>query len=1208
MNSSNNDVNDSELLTTERLFDIIDERYRKKNILYEHLHNSYNECINNIINHYQLSDNIIDETKIGDLVYKYSLKYENFHIRPATIDNGENLLYPMDAIDKKITYSLKIIAKVSQIQEVYNLNTKQIISTKVIEPSAERETLVQLPIMVHSKYCSLEINKAHTERECEYNPGGYFIVNGNEKVVMCIEKMIENKPLVFTKKEGDTTFHQVQINSRSSNTNIMMQSIQIRIKKTQDILIKVPIFKDSTISVFVIMRALGLETDKEIINYVTFNENDIDMINILKTAINLSKKDGKKLILNKVDAYLNLTGKLTVNKKFSDKDKKMAYDEKREHLETVLRQAFLPHLNGLHHNDILKAKAMYLGLMVHKLLNCYLGRTQLDDRDSFINKIIETPGDTLFEAYKTNYKKVMSDANKIFKKRMESLKQDSNLSSPHENPPNIINQIKPNTIKQNIESMLSTGTFGNKVGVAQPYQRLTYFQSLELLRRVDALSVDASTSKLLGPRHYNTSQVGMLCPVESPEHAKIGLVKHLTLLSSITINNKEHAGLTYNILIDNKHFIHLNNHNPLLLNRYIKVMLNGEWVGVTLEAIKLYDDLKSLKQRQILFPTTGIIYDIRIKEIRIRTEGGRLYKQFLSVKNLEIVLTDKIIDDIIESDLNVNKWDYLMTKYPEAIDNIDVDEQYYSLIAYSRDLVKQSKKSSTLIYEDNDKPNINRYDESTIKRYTHCEIHPQLVVGIIASNIPFSNHNQGPRNIFQYAQGKQAMGIYASNHRFRIDISYILYHCQRALVNTRVAKYTHANILPCGENAVVMIASYTGHNQEDSIIFNKSSIERGLFRSGSCKGYDSSIEKNQSTSQNDIFCKPDLNKIVGQKYANYEKLNDNGYVPEETIVNNNDVLIGKVTPIQPKGDSNKCLKDSSVIYKSLEPAIIAKVTSGIQNSDGYEMIKVKVVSERIPKIGDKFCSKHGNKGTIGLTLHQCDMPFTDNGMSPDIIINPIGVTQRRTIGQLLECVMGKIASIMGYEADGTAFSDVDVDSLMDQLEKLGFNRDGTEYMYSGITGEKMKMPIFIGPTYYQRLKHLVADKIHARASGIKSMLVRQPPEGRSKDGGLRLGEMERDCIIAHGMSKFLKEKFMENSDLFNAHICNQCGWFAQRTMNKNYKPVPKAGEIYICKSCNNTTDISEVQIPYAFKLLLQELLCLGIKSSMRTKKYCLNKV
>jgi len=1992
-------------LTNNKIFELLDARFSKKFILFEHLHNSYNDLINQVINFLKTNDNIFEENRIGNLIYRYKFKFENIFVRPPLNDNGESLMYPMDARDRNLTYTLKILAKITQIQEIYDLNNKEIISIKIIGNQTEKETIVSIPCMVRSKYCSLEVINDYTKRDCEYDPGGYFIVNGSEKIVLSLERMVENRVLVFLKKDGSNNIYQAKINSKSINPNIMMQGIEVRLEKNYNIVIKVPILNE--VSVFVLMRALGLETDREIVKYVVYNEDDIDMLNLLKISIDLSKKDGKKLILSKEDAYYSLTNKLRVVKKYTDKDKKLQYDEKKEHLESLLRNAFIPHITVDHNDDIFRAKAYYLGYMVNKLLNCYLGRTPPDDRDSFVNKRIDMPGDLIFELFKQHYKKMLNDCNKFFKKRS---------GSNHENPLNIINQIKPTTIEQGIKSAMMTGNWGKKKGVAQPHPRLTYLQSLSILRRVDYPSSDTSTSKLTGIRSYHPSQTGFLCltgdteilmsdgtiklikdikngdsvvsvdsetmeeistpiknwfkqdcdkllkittisgrvikstpdhkfltnvgdkyemveigklkigdnliirhspkyipldktteviikvglfkqyglellelgyldkpisqnkleilarligfniinghieirpnekyydcsfsvseekdaydllddiiklgfstpsisrsttthinskngketiyntwvvskngafayllnylgafegkneksrkvpewiinankriqrefisgfvagngcrlsmnlnqktykiscddicqisskefvtdtlkyleqisslfklfnienetyryddyeieekvkcvisigssyenlnnyaniinfrycnekrrkssltieyikhknhyadikdsiyndlsssyedfikdtnidgekylikiksieeippepvydfetvyhthsfvansfalsncAVESPEHSNIGLVKHLSLVGSITIGSQDQSSLIYNMLKDNNKFVHMNNHSLNLISEYTKIFLNGEWIGFTEKPYEIYKELRKLKENGIILRTNGIIYDIQNGEIKIHTESGRLYRPVLNVKDNKILLTDKIIADILNDNklTNLNKWDHLMTKYPEVIDYIDMEEQYFSLIAEYKDKVTEMKKREDQVIPDDNNPIINRYDNSMILRYTHCEFHPTVILGIIANNIPFSNYNQGPRNIFQYAQGRQAMGLYVSNYRDRLDISYILYNTQKPLVNTRISKYIHTDILPCGENAVVMIGCYSGHNQDDSIVFNQTSIDRGLFRSISLKKWTSKIEKNQSTSHDDIFMKPDITKLTGTKNAYYDKLNEKGFVPEETTVVNGDVIIGKVTTIQPAPGSNKCFKDSSEIYKSQEPAIIDKVFNGIYDSEGYEMIKIRTRSERIPKIGDKFCcfspkhdiltingwkkvgeitvkdkvaslingntleyvnpleimdydydgkmysiktdfvdllvtpnhrmyiskrdsnkyeidlaenimnkprrykknvenykinnkhsmlsyvdsvtnkevtyptgfilkdelnkddinildinafisffgmwmaegfasksarllqvnfaahkqrikdeltrvckilnfeitkkkdnqnadelniwsvsdkklirymenlsvgatnkylpdwvwnlnkeqsnilidsmilgdghymkdtitrrydtssiqlandfqklclhagisaslklkyksghktiikcegregetitstsnayrltlitkknnplvnknvnqdkyinykgkvyccrvpgdgviyvrrngipvwcgqSRHGQKGTIGLTLNQADMPFTKEGISPDVIINPNAIPSRMTVAQLVECLIGKVAAINGTEADGTSFTMIDVEKIKDDLEKLGYERNGMEYLYNGITGERMKAQIFIGPTFYQRLKHLVSDKLHSRSRGIVTMLTRQPPEGRSKDGGLRCGEMERDSIISHGMSKFLKERFLDVSDAYSCYVCDICGLFAQRIKHKN-KSYPSDNDIYQCESCKNKTKISKIIIPYAFKLLIQELMSMNIAPRIRTTEY-----
>ena len=872
-------------LTNNKIFELMDSRFARKYILYEHLHNSYNELINNIINYYYTNDSIFDENRVGDLIYRYRFKYENIHIRPPLNENGDSLMYPSNARDRSTTYSIKFVAKITQLQEIYDLNLKKINDVIIGQP-VEKEVILGIPCMVRSKYCSLQINRDYNKKDCEYDPGGYFIVNGSEKFVLSQEKMVENKPLVFIKKDVGIISYKVKVNSRSSNPNIMMQGIEINLEKNYSINIKVPILNE--VSVFVVMRALGLETDREIVKYIVYNENDIDMLNLLKISIDLSKKEGKKLILNKEDAYYSLTNKVRVVKKYAEKDRKLQYDEKKEHLESLLRNAFLPHISSSHYNDVLKSKAYFLGYMINKLLNCYLGRTEPDDRDSFINKRIDMPGDLIFDLFKQHYKKMLNDCNKFFKKRS---------GSNHENPLNIINQIKPGNIEQGIKSAMMTGKFGKRAGVAQMYPRLTFLQSLSFLRRVDAPGGDSSTMKLTGPRHYHPSQVGFLCltgdteilmgdgsiklikdikngesvktfdyntrelittkiknwfvkktnslvevffsdntsikctpehkflivtnngfdeeykmieiininrqqlilklnslnnfdfvkinsikyidpepvydfetesethnfiannlfthncSVESPEHSNIGLVKHLSLLGSICVGSHEQANMIYNMLITNEKFIHMNNHSATQLVDQTKVFLNGEWIGMSERPFELYTELRKLKQNGVIVRTNSIIHDIPKGEIKIYTDGGRLFRPLLAVENNKIVLTDKIINTVLtDKDLKgLNRWDALIEKYPDTIDFVDMEEQYYMLVSEYKDKVVEMKRRESNVIPDSNKPIINRYDESMILNYTHCEFHPTMTIGIIAGNIPFANHNQGPRNIFQYA-------------------------------------------------------------------------------------------------------------------------------------------------------------------------------------------------------------------------------------------------------------------------------------------------------------------------------------------------------------------------------------------------------------------------------------------------------------------------
>ncbi len=357
------------------------------------------------------------------------------------------------------------------------------------------------------------------------------------------------------------------------------------------------------------------------------------------------------------------------------------------------------------------------------------------------------------------------------------------------------------------------------------------------------------------------------------------------------------------------------------------------------------------------------------------------------------------------------------------------------------------------------------------------------------------------------------------------------------------------------------------------------------------KKYHSEIQKNPSTSQDDIFMKPDRNKVTGMKQGNYDKLNEKGFVPEETEIDNEDIIIGKVSPIQPTGNNNKVYKDSSEIFKSNVPGVIDRVHTNIFNSDGYEQYNVRVRMERTPMIGDKFASSYGQKGTLGIALPQKDMPFTEEGMIPDLIMNPHAIPSRMTVAQLIECMCAKIGAIDGKFMDGTPFMDYNVRDLPSILKKLGYNAHGTETMYCGITGRKIEASIFIGPTYYMRLKHMVLDKVHSRSTGPRQALTRQPLEGRARAGGLRIGEMEKDAIEAHGMGQFTKERMMETSDIANFKVCDDCGMLATRVIDKEY---------YVCHPCSNHTRISSVNMPYACKLLFQELMSINIMPKIKT--------
>ncbi|GAB4831192.1 DNA-dependent RNA polymerase II [Ancistrocladus abbreviatus] len=653
-----------------------------------------------------------------------------------------------------------------------------------------------------------------------------------------------------------------------------------------------------------------------------------------------------------------------------------------------------------------------------------------------------------------------------------------------------------------------------------------------------------------GVSQLHNSQWGMMCPAETPEGQACGLVKNLALM------NFWKNGVTENF----------EEISPAVIPQATKIFVNGCWVGIHRDPDLLVD----------VNTEVGVVRDIRLKELRIYTDYGRCSRPLFIVEKQRLLIKKK---DIRASTTKEDGgWHDLVAR--GFIEYIDTEEEETTMISMTiNDLISARHNP----------------EEAYSETYTHCEIHPSLILGVCASIIPFPDHNQSPRNTYQSAMGKQAMGIYVTNYQFRMDtLAYVLYYPQKPLVTTRAMEHLHFRQLPAGINAIVAIACYSGYNQEDSVIMNQSSIDRGFFRSLFFRSYRDE-EKKMGTLVKEDFGRPDRSNTMGMRHGSYDKLDDDGLAPPGTRVSGEDVIIGKTTPIaqdEAQGPGARYTRrDHSISLRHSETGIVDQVLL-TTNADGLRFVKVRVRSVRIPQIGDKFSSRHGQKGTVGMTYTQEDMPWTVEGITPDIIVNPHAIPSRMTIGQLIECIMGKVAAHVGKEGDATPFTDVTVDNISKALHKCGYQMRGFETMYNGHTGRRLTAMIFLGPTYYQRLKHMVDDKIHSRGRGPVQILTRQPAEGRSRDGGLRFGEMERDCMIAHGAAHFLKERLFDQSDAYRVHVCERCGLIAIANLKKNS---------FECRGCKNKTDIVQVYIPYACKLLFQELMSMAIAPRMMTK-------
>jgi len=1116
--------------------------------------------------------------KSGTYSLEMFITFENFHIyRPQIHENNGaiKLMFPQESRLRNFTYASAMTIDINIkyiVRDGENLN-----NIKTLYKTLPKIHIGKLPIMLKSNICVLNqykyVDNQHTG-ECKYDAGGYFIINGSEKTVLGQERAAENRVYCFNISKNDTKYTwKAEIKSVPDFKCISPKQINMMISSKNNgfgfpLCIQIPRVKQP-IPLFIVFRALGILSDKEICEYILLDislEKYKQMFENLQASIIEANK-----YMTYEDAIKYITGYVSYTP--LNMDKETGAIKKRQFALEVLQNDLFPHCQTLNQ------KIYFLGYMANKLLQASFELIKCDDRDSYINKRIDLTGTSLNNLFRNHFNKLVKDMEKQVVKEIKNgswrSKEDYlNII----NLTNIYKIIKSNTIENGFKRALSTGDFGikhtnsNKVGVAQVLNRLTYIASLSHLRRVST-PTDKS-GKLVPPRKLHNTSWGFLCPAETPEGASIGIVKNISYMSHITIHSNSNSLYDYilpNILkIDNKEV------TPNFMYDKVKVFINGSWVGITLSPEKLYNELKEMKYKGIINIYTSIIFDYKLQEIRVCNDSGRITRPLLRVKNNNILITKQIIKDIKENNLS---WDDLLIncKINEAvIEYIDPEEQSFSMIAT--------------------KPkDINKTTNNIINIYTHCEIHPSTIFGVVASCIPYPDHNQSPRNTYQCAQAKQAMGIYATNFNERMDkTDYVLSYPTRPLVDTRVMNLIKLNEIPSGCNSIVAIMTHTGYNQEDSLLVNKGSIDRGLLQI-TITHTEKDEDKQKINGDEEIRCKPDASKTKGMKFGNYNKVNSKGIVPENTLIENRDIIIAKVTPIKEnRNDHTKLIKyeDGSKQYRTVEETYIDKNYID-KNGDGYSFAKVRLRSVRKPVIGDKFSSRHGQKGTVGNIIPEENMPFTRNGVRPDIIINPHAIPSRMTIGQLKETLLGKVLVELGLFGDGTSFGELDIYTISSKLLELGYEAHGNELMYNGLTGEQIECSVFIGPVFYQRLKHMVNDKQHSRSIGPMVNLTRQPAEGRSRDGGLRFGEMERDCMVSHGASRFTRGRMYDASDKYQVYVCKKCGLIASYNEQLH---------IHCCRTCDNRVNFAYVEIPYACKLLFQELTTMNVVPRIMTEK------
>ena len=1122
---------------------------------------SFNQFVGNNIKE------IVNENKV--------LKIE---MDPSYKRNAEPITYELNFGDVKIAANPQILesnekinkqlfpneARVRNLDYLSDLSVEAFLKEKKGEDSDERilgkkqtYPIGKIPIMIRSKYCSLN-NKTDIQRielrECEFDQGGYFIIGGGEKVIVAQERMATNFVYVFNKKEQSGFSWQAEVRSSLDGSNRPPVQFAVKIAKKNThmqndlgglITARIPYIK-SDVDIVILFRALGLESDKDIIDYIVFDESDNSFKELLRPSIELFSSDYKDK-----DECLEYLGNRATKGTADSREKRI------KRAEEILRKDMLSHVSIERGAE--SKKAFFIGYMIYRLGNCALGRAFGDDRDHYGKKRLDMSGVLLTGIFRQYFRN--------FLKSVESNIKDK-LKNDKTGRINLEDVFDTNIITNGMKYALATGNWGKnrvgvvlKTGVAQVLQRLTFMSSLSHLRRLNTPL--EKTGKITKPRQLHNTHWGMLCPAETPEGQACGLVKNLSLMAFVSVGTP--SKLIQKDLDEIPDFQKLSELSPESIRGKSKIFINGSWVGITNNPEVIMKLLVRQRREACISKEISIVNNFMNKEIRIYTDSGRSLRPLFVVEKSRLKITKQDIRDLTDQKM----------KFDDLVDNgviefLDVEEEESSMIAMKiTDLVNNRHYCTT---------------------YTHCEIHPAMILGVAASIIPFPDHNQSPRNVYQSAMGKQAIGIYSTNFNMRMDtLSYLLFYPQKPLVVTQSMEFLKFKALPAGINAIVAIMCYTGYNQEDSVIMNQSSIDRGLFRSAFFRTYTSE-QRIESKLKNEQFEVPDRRQVSKYRMGNYGKLDCEGLIPPGTKVRGDDIIIGKTGLIQYDEDDEKAeiIKRKTDLSEAIRPSEEGTIESVMltTNRSGYTIAKVKCRSVRIPQIGDKFASRHGQKGTIGMTYRQEDMPFSMEGITPDIIVNPHAIPSRMTIGHLIECLNSKVAALRGLEGDSTPFTSVTVDRIANHLHQLGYQKHGNETIFNGFTGRKVDMLIFFGPTYYQRLKHMVDDKIFSRARGPVQILTRQPTEGRARSGGLRFGEMERDCMISHGAALFLKERLMDVSDKYRVHVCQTCGLFAVADIDS---------QTFRCNLCKeDSAGIVQATIPYACKLLFQELMAMHI--------------
>lgn len=1277
-----------------------------KNWMTRHQLDSYNDFIHNNIprifkqkGYYKVLSYRGDYAHVFE-IYLGGKNHDKFRLSHPTfydhLSGNMRPLYPNEARLRNLTYGADLFYDVEIILNVYKGDNNE---THVIKdykfPDADflkNIYLGNIPIMIHSDICSLnKIPKAnlHLYGENPDEPGGYIILDGAEKVLLCQQRKAENVIFLSEIKssQSDKYKHQAIIKSKHDGAFEFARDNCIYMENKGELVMRIgpigkefirPIsspefkgFNNKYIPVFILFRYLGVESDKEIIEMICgkldnplSNKMSNELIPSIQDEVimryNIYDKQGAELLLSKLErTRTQLSGGVELKDISKNKVQTLSY------LHQSIRLNLLPHAGEEH-----KQKAYYLAYMIRRLLLNYLkidetGNTSLD---TFMSKRIDTGGYLLSTLFRTAFiEGILYNIRRQIDKILE-LNPDMRGSEAY----NVINENSYRTIFS-VESFniyftnkLKVGVFGNKTGVLQQLERVNYYSVISHLRRVVDPTFGDSSTITIERRELNSTQYGFLCPNESPEGGNIGLRQAISILSTISI------GYPISQL---KQWCYKNGVEPLTSRdsisnlEDIKVFVNGCWLGCHPNAINFVNLFKLYRRNGLINATTSISLQSLQGEIHIFCDDGRLVRPLYCVEDNELLMTNKMFNDIDNDKLKFDnlctsklflekklpiKWDLRDTNVYN-VDRIGLDENDENLVEKLQlsqgviEYVDPYESDTILISINLPMPDITELLQKKIS-YTHVELHPSTMLGFMAHISPCTHHSQGGKYL---ASGgtkhpKQSLSVYHPCHDTRFDTGkiFLAHNTERAIVHGRMNTSINHHKYGTGQNIIVAIAYYNEDNQEDGILFNKSSLDMGLFNACYYKTYEAHESVDEKTGLEEKFYNPyyrneneNYPQELDENHGNYtyEHLDEHGFIKEGTHLTGNEVLIGKFLKITDSFGEEKYEDLSTHVKADNKDSYVDKVFTCATNSKGLKLGKVRTCQVRKPEHGDKFASRNGNKGTIGLMIPEVDMPFTEDGLIPDIIINPTSYPKRLTVSQLMEPVFAELGINLGFFPQANTMENIEMTEIVKVLEDAGLSYCGDKVLYNGVYGNQMKNAIFMGSFYFQRSILQTRDKINARGGehrvdsipvpgGGYTAKERQVVSGRANGGGVKIGEMERDSLLSHGLMSFINESWTTRGDCFYVYISPITGEIMvgnpdDKIFFDNSVDGPIAyhlkegtgqgkkdiiGPNLFHKKQNKFV---KVKIPYAMKLLIHDYMGLGkeIRLKPEVKKVVYNK-